>query len=937
MNWILAIIGAFVGAALMAGAEWLGGAALGFLVMYLVGAQVQLRQRVDRAEGDLGKLRQRVASAAVAEAAPRVEPRPAAEPAPAAPRAETPAPVAPSDAVAPVAARATPETPAVAGPAPATPSAPRPTAAPPPRTPAPRPPPRPREGPDPIEKALGVVKRWFTEGNVPVKVGVVVLFVGVAAALKYASEQGYFTFPIELRYAAFAALGLVALAFGWRERKRAPAFGLSLQGGAIGILLLTVFAAYRLHPLLPAGLAFALVVLLVAGAATLALLQNNMALAVLGFLGGYLAPVLISTGSGNHVALFSYYAVLNAAVFAVSWQRSWRLLNLIGFAFTFGVGTAWGLKYYRPEMFATVEPFLILFFVFYVVIGLLYVIRQTEHRRPWVDGSLVFGTPLLAFPLQAGLLKDDRLALAFSALAVAAVYLGLLLFLRTRQREKLLTEAYAALAIGFATLAIPLAFSAGTTAGVWALEGVAIAWLGLRQNSNFRWLAGLALQLLAAGAYVIGFDANRPLYDSPEATRLLLNPQWLGAAILALSGFALSLIHERHRDVAKLPALLFVWAVAWWGFGGLEEANRAERTIGAWQFAIFYLATSAAAASLLRDKLAWPRLSWLVGLIGLLGLPMAGLAADEFGAPLQPEALPGWAAYFAAMGLALWQARESAQKSMVVAHLAMLWSIGLLLTLQVDHFADTNGLAQGWRFLATVAPLAVLSFLLWKLPAAAWPREARFPRYAAGWFVPVFALVAFTWVVGLFLEGGALPLQYIPLFNPLELALVGTGALMYAYARERWTGLRPLLRGWPLVGFAFVTVATLRAVHHLHGEPWSESVLDSGFSQTALTVVWTLIGVGAWILGSRRGNRPLWMAGAVLMAIVVLKLLLVDRQYFGDITGIVSAMFVGLLMVGVGYIAPTPPRQPRDETDEPEEPDEPTAPPPRTAPEPEAT
>jgi uncharacterized membrane protein len=81
-----------------------------------------------------------------------------------------------------------------------------------------------------------------------------------------------------------------------------------------------------------------------------------MMLAVLGFLGGYLAPVLISTGSGNHVALFSYYALLNAAVFAISWKRSWRLLNLIGFFFTFGVGAMWGDAYYRPELFATVEP-----------------------------------------------------------------------------------------------------------------------------------------------------------------------------------------------------------------------------------------------------------------------------------------------------------------------------------------------------------------------------------------------------------------------------------------------------------------------------------------------------------------------------------------------------------------------------------------------------
>jgi uncharacterized membrane protein len=124
------------------------------------------------------------------------------------------------------------------------------------------------------------------------------------------------------------------------------------------------------------------VVVLVAGSAALSLLQRAMWLAVLGFLGGYLAPVLISTGSGNHVALFSYYALLNAAVFAISWKQSWRLLNLIGFFFTFGVGAMWGDAYWRPELFWSVEPFLILFFVFYIVIGLLYVTSRPSIASP---------------------------------------------------------------------------------------------------------------------------------------------------------------------------------------------------------------------------------------------------------------------------------------------------------------------------------------------------------------------------------------------------------------------------------------------------------------------------------------------------------------------------------------------------------------------------
>ena len=64
----------------------------------------------------------------------------------------------------------------------------------------------------------------------------------------------------------------------------------------------------------------------------------------------------------------------------------------------------------------------------------------------------------------------------------------------------------------------------------------------------------------------------------------------------------------------------------------------------------------------------------------------------------------------------------------------------------------------------------------------------------------------------------------------------------------------------------------------------------------------------AWILGSRRRNRALWWFGAGLLGIVLLKLVVVDRQYIGNLTGIVSFFAVGLLLIVVGRIAPTPPR-----------------------------
>lgn len=904
MGWILGIVGALLGVLFSESRELLGFVG-GFVVGWLIGAIVSLRQRLQALETTVASLRGRVAAKAMTEApvAPSVEPMAA----PASPMAEEPVPISPTP-VPELAPRPT----AVSAP----PPVPEADIAPPPVRPTPVPPvarpavamaSTPRE-PTWDEKLVGVVKRWFTEGNVPVKIGILVLFFGVAAALRYAATLGYFTFPIEFRLAGIAAAAVFALGFGWRERQRRPAFALSLQGGALGVLLLTVFAAYRYWHLLPPQLTFALIIVLVAGAALLAVLQNTMSLAVLGFLGGYLAPVLISTGSHDHVALFSYYAVLNAAVFAISWRQNWRLLNLIGFIFTFGVGAAWGMKFYQPENFSTVEPFLILFFLFYLAIGLLYVIRQTEYRRPWVDGTLVFGTPLLAFPLQAGLLKDDRPMLALSSLLVAVIYAGLVFFLHRRRNERLLAEAYGALALGFATLAVPLAFSAGTTASVWALEGAGVAWLGIRQNRKLPWLSGLALQLMAAVSYLI-WVANQP-WEAGQHEQLLLNGHYFGAAVIALAGFLLSAIHDRHKPVPGLAAVLFAWAMLWWFGASVHELDLAEDSIGSWPFAMMYLAFSLLPVAWLRTALPWPRLGWLQAVTTLLALLMVFTAMDEYRSPLARPTWLAWALYAAVAALALWRSRPMVSGSVKLAHLAVLWTAALAVSFQIQYWARADQmLGQGWYYAAYVAPLCVMTLTLWRRPAlAAWPLSEEFASYRIGWFSPALFLLVIAWLVGLFLSGGAEPLIYLPLLNPLELSLVAIAFLVGTYLERESSSLRGVTRLWPYLGFSFLTLATLRAVHHWHGEVWSPDVLRSGFSQAALAVVWSLVGVSGMFLGSRRRNRPLWIGGMTLMILVCAKLVFVDRQYVGNLNGIVSFLAVGLLLVGVGYFAPSPPK-----------------------------
>ena len=153
----------------------------------------------------------------------------------------------------------------------------------------------------------------------------------------------------------------------------------------------------------------------------LALFQDSRVLVVLGVAGGFLAPLLAATETGSHVLLFSYYAVLNAAILAIAWFKAWRPLNLLGFAFTFVIGSLWGYQAYRPEHFATTEPFLVLFVLMYIAIAVLFALRRPPNLRGFVDSALVFGTPLVGFTLQSRIVDSD-VGLAWTAGSLAALY-----------------------------------------------------------------------------------------------------------------------------------------------------------------------------------------------------------------------------------------------------------------------------------------------------------------------------------------------------------------------------------------------------------------------------------------------------------------------------------------------------------------------------------
>jgi uncharacterized membrane protein len=417
-------------------------------------------------------------------------------------------------------------------------------------------------------------------GNVVAKLGLLILFMGVSFLLKYAAAN--FDTPIELRLSAVALADLALLAWGWRIRGSRPGISLPVQGTAIAVLILTTFAAFRIYHLLPATLAFGLLIVFVALTCLLAVLQDAVWLAVFGIAGGFAAPVLVSTGSGNHIALFSYCAILNAGILYIATKKSWRALNVLGFACTFALGTSWGLLRYSADNYLSSQLFLGLFLLMYIAIAVFYAQRQAPRLAHYVDGTLVFGAPLAAIGLQHGLVQHMEFGMACSALALGLLYTGLALVLWRRMGAsgRLLAESFLALGVVFGTLAIPFALDGRWTATAWALEGAGVVWVGLRQQRKLAWTFGLLVQ---AAAW-IGFLGD--IIDL-DAGVMASSNIWLGFLILAASTFIIAVqmrgasqaVPAALRD--PLATLLLAVAGAWLLAGTWYEV--ASRTSGATQ------------------------------------------------------------------------------------------------------------------------------------------------------------------------------------------------------------------------------------------------------------------------------------------------------------------------------------------------------------------
>lgn len=754
--------------------------------------------------------------------------------------------------------------------------------------------------------------KWFWETNPLAKIGIVLLFFGVASGLRLAIDHGLLPVPVRLIATAVAGIALIVFGMTRARLARHRVFGLALQGGGFALLYLVGYFMLTRYAMIGQGLAFAAFAALGIGCVALAARQDGPALAVLGLSGAFLAPVLAGGNAQTPLPLFLYFALLNAFILGIDWFRAWRVLNIAGFVFTLAVGMAWAIGNYHPPHYLVTQAFVVLFLAAYSAMPVITALFRAPGSTGWQDGMLLFGTPLVGCFLQAQLVGDTAYGLAWSALAGSLWYFMLwgLIARRAGSAPPVISYAHFGIAAFLATIAVPLAFDAQVTSAFWAAEGAAVLWYGVRTRRTIAQGTGLLMQLAAGVALLLGWQA---LHHGLPVT----NDAVLGAALLVAAAlFSTRLLHRVGEMTAMAPELPLGWAALWWFATGFAEISRCAPWALQPSYQLLFVTASVVAVDALSMLWRWPRLRAANLLLTTAAVLAAVITVTRAGHPFT-----GFMAFALPLALVVHHVLLAADEKrgaplfQTVRHVGGWWLLLASLVLEASWQAERHAQPPNlWAFVAVVALLAAgIALAAWGAKRGLWPFAVAAARYVPLGIFPALAGLVVLLPLGNASLSGAdgLGWPYLPLLNVFDATQVAAAASLLLLAGLLKPEEGRLLRG-VVFALAFIWLSALagRIAHHWGDVPFAAGpLLRSTLFHALLTLFWTVTAISTLIIASRRGLRVAWFGGITLLGIVGAKLLLFDAAGRGTLTWAATLIGVALLVLAAGYFAPLPPEE----------------------------
>lgn len=333
-------------------------------------------------------------------------------------------------------------------------------------------------------------------------VGIIVLVIGLSIGVKYAIDGQLISEMMRIVLAYTAGVLLFILAF--RLKKKYAFFSAILFSGSMASIYFTTYAAFSYYHFIPGGMAFAIMAALTVYTAIMAIQYDRKEIAIIGMIGAYGIPFLVSANSDRFELFFSYILLINAGVIFLSFRKTWKLVGQLAMLITWALFIGWALMRFEPSsqtMVATI--FMILFYVLFCFNATSFLLLKkqslsySEIQQLLLNQAALYVASLCIFDLTWA---SGMIFIWFAATA----FLTTVFF----PKEKALQRALAIEALIVLLLWVLLKWDGLTVTLLWvAISVLLFAW-GIAGKQSWIRLASILLMGITLGKLLI-LDSGR--------------------------------------------------------------------------------------------------------------------------------------------------------------------------------------------------------------------------------------------------------------------------------------------------------------------------------------------------------------------------------------------------------------------------------------------
>ncbi len=322
----------------------------------------------------------------------------------------------------------------------------------------------------------------FIGTNLISKIGILILIIGVGIGAKYAIDNQLVS-PLTRIILGYIT-GVVLLVTSLKLRTKYENYSAVLLSGGLAILYFITYFGYAFYGLFPQLLAFGLMVVFTLFSVVAAVSYNRQVIAVIGLVGAYAVPFLLSSGSGDYLTLFTYMAIINVGILLISVQKYWKYLFYSAFFMTWIIYGSWMADYGLMNHFSIAITFAFIFFLIFYVTFLAYkLIKKEEFKRR--DIFLVLSNSFIFYGLGCIILTDYNYEdyLGLFTLLNAIIHFGVTTLVYSQKlADRNLFYLASGLVLTFLTMAIPVQLDGNWVTLLWGAEAVLLFWIGRTQQ-----------------------------------------------------------------------------------------------------------------------------------------------------------------------------------------------------------------------------------------------------------------------------------------------------------------------------------------------------------------------------------------------------------------------------------------------------------------------